>query len=135
MIKVYVMGALNSDACGYIQNMHKMIKAADELRRMGFAVYVPAFDFLMGLVVGTLEYKDYFDFNTPWLLASDIGYVLTDWESSKGTWKEIDIAQKNNIPVRFTYETLMADFGNTTEEKVIRLQGDQSKNEKLRGVK
>ena len=110
-MKIYVAGALNEHAVGYIKNMHKMIKAADYLRRAGFSVFIPCLDFLSGLVCGDYEYQDYFDNNTPWLLCSDVVYVLPGWESSKGTWKELDIAQKHNIPVRFLIDELMKDLG------------------------
>lgn len=41
MKKIYIAGKLNSDAPGYIQNCHAMIKQADEIRRLGFSVFIP----------------------------------------------------------------------------------------------
>ena len=71
MIRVYVAGKLNADAVGYIQNMHRMIKTAKELRDAGFSVYVPCNDFLEGLVDGSFDYKEYFDNSQPWLSVSN----------------------------------------------------------------
>jgi hypothetical protein len=99
MKKVYVAGALNSDACGYIINCHKMIKTAKMLRNHGFAVYVPCNDFLEGLVNGDFQYKDYFDNSQPWLLSSDYVFLVPGWENSTGTKREIELAKANNIPV------------------------------------
>ena len=99
MKKVYIAGALNSDAVGYIKNMHRMIEWADVVRREGYSVYVPCDDFLMGLVIGNYEYKDYFDNGQPWLEVSDAVFLVPGWENSKGTLKEIETAKELGIPV------------------------------------
>jgi hypothetical protein len=105
-MKCYVAGKLNSDACGYIKNCHRMIKTARVLRNMGIAVYVPCNDFLEGLVDGSFEYADYFENSQPWLLVSDFVFVCEGWETSEGTKKEITLAQKSGIPVFFSIEDL-----------------------------
>jgi hypothetical protein len=99
MIKVYIAGALNSDAVGYIKNMHKMIEWADKVRRAGFCVYVPCVDFLIGLQIGDYEYKDYFDNGQPWLEVSDAVFLVPGYENSKGTLKEIERAKELEIPI------------------------------------
>jgi hypothetical protein len=106
MIKVYVAGKLNDSACGYIKNIHRMIKEAYKLRRLGYSVYVPCVDILEGIVSGDFEYLDYFDNSQPWLLSSDAIYCCPGWESSKGTLREIETAKANNIPVFYNIETL-----------------------------
>lgn len=106
MFRAYVAGKLNADACGYIQNMHRMIKAARELRGLGVAVYVPANDFLEGLVDGNFSYHDYFDNSQPWLEVADFMYVCPGWEDSKGTQKEIELAKSLGKPVFFNLEDL-----------------------------
>ena len=99
MIKIYVAGKLNADAVGYIQNMHRMIKTAKELRDAGFSVYVPCNDFLEGLVDGKFDYTDYFNNSQPWLSSSNAIFLTPGWETSIGTAKEIELAKKLNIPV------------------------------------
>lgn len=99
MKRVYVAGALNSDAVGYIKNMNNMIVCSNKLRRMGFGVFVPCLDFLMGLLDGNFDYKDYFDNSQAWLQVSDIMFVCPNWENSKGTRKEIELAEILKIPV------------------------------------
>jgi hypothetical protein len=99
LIKVYIAGALNSDAVGYIKNMHRMIEWADKVRRAGFSVYVPCVDFLMGLQMGNYEYNDYFDNGQPWLEVSNAIFLVPEWKDSKGTLNEIKRAKKLNIPV------------------------------------
>jgi hypothetical protein len=108
MKKVYVAGKLNDNAVGYIKNMHQMITTADTIRRMGYSVYVPCLDFLSGLVHGGYGYADYFQNNLPWMLASDLVFVVPGWETSTGTKNEIEIAKANNIPVYFNIHDLIS---------------------------
>ena len=111
MKKVYVAGKLNAYAVNYIKNMHKMIAAADEIRRMGYSVYVPCLDFLSGLVHGDYDYYDYFNNNLPWMLSADLVFVAPGWETSEGTKQEIEIARENNIPVLFNIHDLISYNG------------------------
>lgn len=103
---VYVAGALNSDACGYIKNMHRMIRWSEKVRRKGYAVFVPGLDFLVGIVMGDLEYSDFFNNSQPFLARSDAVFVTPDWETSKGTAKEIEYARSLGIPVFFDLELM-----------------------------
>lgn len=103
---IYVAGALNSDAVGYIQNMHRMIKFARDVRRLGYSVYVPCNDFLEGLVDGHFDYEDYFDNSQPILLRCDAVALTPGWENSKGTQREIALAKEKGIPVFETIEEL-----------------------------
>lgn len=103
---VYVAGKLNSDAVGYLKNVHVMIKAADLIRRAGCAVYIPCLDLLSGLVVGDYEYPDYADNNIVWLARADVVYVLPDSEASKGTQAEIKRAIELGIPVIYDIQSL-----------------------------
>lgn len=104
MLRCYVAGKLNSDAIGYLKNVHKMIKTARMLRAMGVAVYVPCNDLLEGIVDGEFEYSDYFDNSQPWLLASDFVFVCEGWETSEGTKREIALAKEKGIPVFFSFD-------------------------------
>lgn len=99
--RIYIAGALNSDSCGYIKNLHRMIVFAEKVRSMGAAVYVPGNDFLHGLVTGSHEYDDYFMNSMEWLLSCDAMALTPGWEQSKGTQREIELAKKNGIPVLY----------------------------------
>lgn len=104
---IYVAGKLNDDAVGYIKNVHKMIVHAKQLRKLGYCVYVPANDFMEGLVCGDFEYKDYFDNSQVILERSDAVFVCPGWETSKGTKMEIEYATSKNIPVFYAITELM----------------------------
>ena len=107
MKKVYIAGALNSDAVGYVKNMHTMIRMANEVRRAGYAVYVPCLDVLMGLVDGNYNYMDYFDNSQPFMLSCDAVFVCPNSETSKGTQAEIKSAQEARIPVVYSVVDLI----------------------------
>ena len=106
MKRVYIAGKLNADAVGYVENMSKMIKASDEIRKMGFAVFVPCLDFICGLVIGGYKYEDYFDNNQEFLKTCDAVYLVPGWEESKGTQREISCAKHLGIPVYEKIEDL-----------------------------
>lgn len=105
-LRAYIAGKLNADAVGYIQNCHRMIKAAKEVRDLGVAVYVPCNDFLEGLVDGDFSYYDYFENSQPWLEVSDFMYICLGWEDSSGTKKEIEFAKALGKPIFFNIEDL-----------------------------
>ncbi len=102
MKRVYVAGKLNGPACEYIQNMHKMIKYGVAIKNMGFSIFVPCLDILLGIFAGSFTYEDFFKNNVTWLEVADILFVLPGWETSPGTKKEIEVARGFGIPVVFT---------------------------------
>ena len=106
-MKVYIAGKLDDNAVNYIKNMHNMIKTADQVRRLGYSVFVPCLDFLSGLVAGNYDYQDYFENNLPWLEASDAIFICPGYETSNGTQAEIAHAERLGIPVYFSIKELV----------------------------
>lgn len=104
--KVYVAGKLNAMAVDYLKNVSAMIKKSEEIRKLGFSVFVPCVDLLRGIVSGDFEYGDYFYNNVSWLRCSDAIYVMDNFETSQGTKEEIAIAQSCGIPVFYDIESL-----------------------------
>lgn len=99
MKRIYIAGKLNDMAVDYLLNVHKMMATAEEVRKAGYSIYVPAIDLIMGIAFGYTKYEDYFNNSQPWLEASDAIFLTPGWETSKGTEKEIQLAWKNDIPV------------------------------------
>lgn len=106
MKRVYIAGKLNADAVDYIKNVHKMIYYANIIQKMGFSVFVPCLDLLLGMVDGNWNYDDYFNNNQSWLDVSDIVFVCPNFEGSNGTIKEITRAKELGISVCYTLDQL-----------------------------
>lgn len=100
MKRAYIAGKLNADnACDYIKNVHTMMKYAEQVRKDGYAVFVPSNDLLMGMMFGNYSYEDYAGNNLEWVKAADVLFVCPDSHHSKGTQKEIEVANLHNIPI------------------------------------
>lgn len=104
--RIYVAGKLNDQAVKYIQNMTRMMETANTLKLLGYSVFVPCLDVLMGLKFGTWEYEDYLDNNICWLEVSDAVFLVYGWESSIGTRLEIKRANELGIPVFESFSKL-----------------------------
>jgi len=111
MKRVYIAGKLNGMACDYIKNVHRMIITSEEVRKMGFAVYVPGIDFLQGVIFGDWDYADYFDNSQAWLDVSDAVFLTPGWETSEGTKREIERAKTHNISVYSDLDILAKELG------------------------
>jgi hypothetical protein len=110
MFKVYIAGALNSDAVGYLKNCSRMMEYAEKVRKSGHSVFIPCLDLLMGLKFGYDRYEDYFNNSIPWLLSSDAIFVCPKSEKSSGTTREIFLATEKRIPVFWNVKKLNSYF-------------------------
>ena len=117
--KIYVAGPLNAMAVDYLNNVSNMMTEAEHLRRLGFSIYVPAIDLLMGIKFGYTGYNDYFDNSQPWLKASDAVYLCKGWENSKGTKAEMETAMANGIPVFDDPDQLVKHFADKSKVTFI----------------
>jgi guanylate kinase len=107
--KIYVAGALNSNACGYISNLHLMSKYAEKVRKEGFAVYNPGCDFIQGVINGDLTYEDYVNNTLPFMYCCDaLALVPNDKnKDSEGTQREIKEAKERGIHVLETFDDVL----------------------------
>lgn len=126
--KVYVAGKLNADAVGYLHNCHKMINTAEILRESGYSVFVPCLDLIMGIAFGWESYEMYFNNSQPWLKASDAVFLVEGWETSKGTIKEIETAQANNIPVFDRLDEMWSHFEGVPGGAIVAITCDKEGN-------
>ena len=110
MARIYVAGKLNDDAVGYVKNLHSMCFYANEIMKYGHAVFVPGIDFMQGFLAGNWEYKDYFDNSQEWLKVSDAVFVCPNSENSKGTKREIALADSLDIPIYYQISELQEGF-------------------------
>ena len=104
MKRIYIAGPYSSDnVVSVLHNIRKGIEAAYEVFCMGYAPFCPWLDFHFVLMdqAGILTLQMFYDYSIAWLKVSDAMIVLDGWENSKGTIKEIEIAEKYDIPVYY----------------------------------
>ena len=97
--KIYIAGPLTAVGVDYLKNVSNMMVAGEHIRRLGYSVYVPSNDLLMGVKFGYTDLSDYFENSQPWLSVSDAVYLCPGWSKSEGTLKEIALAESLGIPV------------------------------------
>lgn len=119
--KIYIAGALNSDACGYIENLSRMTKYANKVKRLGNAVFSPGNDFIQGLVDGGFKYEDYFNNSLLLLASSDAMFIVPGSEKSEGVAKEKIFAEKKGIPILEDIESLIRF---NTRPKILAIIGE-----------
>lgn len=112
MERIYIAGKLNDTAVNYIKNVHQMLRWSNEIKKLGYAVYVPATDFLLGMQIGNYEYEDYFQNSGAFLEVCDGVFVCPNSENSKGTIREIEKAKELNIPIYYTFSELLKRIKN-----------------------
>lgn len=116
MLKVYIAGQLtrlnkndertpSQVVVDYIKNLNKMCQMAFKLIQYGFAPYVPGLDFLLGVVSGRMEERDYRNIGIEFLKVCDAVLVLS---MSPGVKNELAIARKYNIKIFYSFEKLLA---------------------------
>lgn len=102
--RIYVAGKFtDDDILDIFENMRLGTKYCSWLFSQGYAPFCPWLDHAYILVGKRNEYKvsEFYDYSLAWLAVSDEVKVLPNWEGSKGTKKEIEVAKELNIPVTF----------------------------------
>lgn len=109
--RVYVAGKMSSvDSLKFLENLATGIRASQELIRAGYAVFSPFIDFQLFLNLRTgeeISLEDIQDQSLAWLIVSDCLYVLPNYEESKGTLKEIEVAKSYGIPIFYSFDRLV----------------------------
>ena len=96
MIRVYVAGKLRDNAIDYLEHVREMCIEANKVQGAGFLVYVPCWDLIQCLVIGSLNFTQLFNNSYGWLEVCDAVYVVkSHYKSSKGTQKEIAKAKQD----------------------------------------
>lgn len=112
-MKIYIAGALSSKeknnrtptqvVVDYITNVHKMCKVAGQLRKLGHAPFVPALDFLLGVINGDWAEETYRGLGMEFLDVCDALLVISD---SWGARREVEYAKEHCIPIYYSIEEL-----------------------------
>ena len=103
MKPIYVAGMYSANnVLDLLDNVRIGERAGTKLFLMGYAPFVPWFDrgFHGHLREGeNLTLQEYYDYSIAWLRRSDELWVLPNSEKSRGTQKEIEIAEEMGIPI------------------------------------
>lgn len=112
-MKVYIAGALSSKennhrtptqvVVDYLQNASKMCRVAGELRKLGYAPFVPALDFILGVVNGDWVEEDYRELGMEFLEVCDAVLVISN---SWGVEQEIAEARRLCLPIYYSLAEL-----------------------------
>ena len=103
MKRVYVAGAYSGDnilTC--LQNIGKGEALASEVFMLGHAPFCPWHDKSYIISNPHIDFmvNDFYEYTLKWLEVSDCILLVKDnWEHSKGTLAEIELAKKQNIPI------------------------------------
>jgi len=102
MKKIYVAGAYSSnDVMGVLENIRRGIEKCAELLGEGIAPFCPWLDYQFQFFNKKLTKTDYYNYSLAWLEVSDEVFVLSGWENSAGTIKEIEKAKELGIPIKY----------------------------------
>lgn len=109
MKRVYVAGPYSADnVLDVLRNIGRGEHMAAKLFDKGYAPFCPWHDkdFRIKRPEMVAPVKKYYEFSLAWLEVSDAVLVLSGWEASKGTIKEINRAGELGIPVFYNIEDL-----------------------------
>jgi hypothetical protein len=122
-LRVYVAGAYSANnILTALDNIRKGNRAGLEVLMAGMTPFVPFQDFMFQLMLQDderLTIDHYYQYSIDWLLQSEVMLVLPNYEDSKGTLKEIEIAKENNIPIYYNMEDLLLFQGNAEQFKMF----------------
>ena len=113
MKRVYVAGKYNDDnIISALENMRLGMKVSTEVFLLGYAPFVPWFDYHFVLMLPDGEHiskEIYHKYSMQWLEVSDCVLALPNWKRSGGAIREIKRAKELNIPVYYSIAELQVE--------------------------
>jgi hypothetical protein len=120
-LRIYVAGPYSADnVIDVLKNIGRGKTACADLFSLGLAPFCPWHDesYVTDRYYNNFTVEQFYNYSIAWLLVSDAVLLIGDWESSKGTVKEVDIATKRGIPI-FSSLKVLLDWSIIQERQVI----------------
>lgn len=112
MKRIYIAGAYSaSNVITVLDNMREGMRLATKVFLLGHAPFCPWLDFHFQLMLRegeALTVEDYYRYSIAWLKVSDAMLLVPGWQSSRGTKKEMEIAERLDIPIYYDINKLNA---------------------------
>lgn len=110
-LRVYVAGKYNAgNVVDCLNNIRIGNRVGTEVLLAGMTPFVPFQDFMFQLMLQgneSLTIDHYYQYSIDWLKQSQAMFVMPDYENSKGTLKEIEIARELDIKIVYSMEELL----------------------------
>lgn len=101
MKRIYVAGKYSANnVIDVLKNIRIGIAKCAEILKNGDSPFCPWLDYQFSFFQD-ISVEDYYRYSMAWLEVSDEVWVLPEWETSKGTIKEIARAEELKIPVKY----------------------------------
>lgn len=101
MKRIYVAGKYSADnVIDVLKNIRIGISACAKIIKEGNSPFCPWLDWQFSMFED-ITVPEYYAYSMAWLEVSDEVWVLPNWETSKGTVKEIARAEELKIPVKY----------------------------------
>lgn len=116
MKKIYIAGAYSdNNVMGVLRNIGRGQYYAQFLFKKGYAPFTPWHDstFVIDNWRRKIDVEMFYEYSLSWLIVSDALFVvpnrpgLKNWQDSKGTRNEIELANRFSIPVFYTLKDLI----------------------------
>ena len=106
MKKIYVAGKYSADnVIDVLHNIREGIKISAKLIKMGYSPFCPWLDHQFSFYED-ISVEEYYKYSIDFLKVCDAMLVLPHSENSKGTQKEIIIAENMGMPIYYSLEEI-----------------------------
>ncbi len=109
MKRIYIAGPYSANnVMDVLKNIREGIKISRDVFALGYSPFCPWLDYQFVLMDmnNELKLEDFYRYSIDWLSASDAILMTGDWQNSKGSVKELELAKELKIPVFYSIDEL-----------------------------
>jgi len=105
-MRIYVAGKYSADnVIEVLHNIREGTKVSAKLIKMGHSPFCPFLDHQFSFYED-ISVPEYYKYSIDFLKVCEAMLVLKGYETSKGTLKEIEIAEEMGIPIYYSLEEI-----------------------------